>query len=62
MNLYDFVNMYDNWNGNMTVNDDNLNPIVVGNIYDIMAKRRDLHNKKVVSFGFYDGVMTIRIK
>lgn len=28
MKLYDFVNLYDNWNGILVVNDDNLDPIV----------------------------------
>ena len=62
MNFYEFMNMYDNWNGNVVINDDELNPLVEGNIYDIMVKRRDLHNREVIAFGFYDGVMTVRIK
>lgn len=62
MKFKEFMNLYDNWNGKMTVNDDDLKPIIGGNIYDIMVKRRDLLDRKVVAFGFYDGVMTVRIK
>lgn len=62
MNFYEFMNMYDNWNTNMVVNGDDLESLVNGNIYDIMVKRRDLYNKQVVSFGVYDGLLTVRIK
>lgn len=32
MKLRDFVDLYDNWNGILVVNDDNLKPIVKGKV------------------------------
>ena len=61
MKFKTFIDMYDNWNGTTCVNDDNLNCIVEGNTYDI-ANRKDLHDRYVVAFGFYDNTLTVRIK
>lgn len=57
-----FMDLYDNWNGITKVNDGNLNTIIEDASWVIMNKRKDLYNKKVVAFGFYDGVMTVRVK
>ena len=62
MKFYKFINMLDNWNIDTVVNDNELKVIVAGNTYAIMAKRRDLYNKEVVAFGFYDGQLTVRVK
>ena len=62
MKLYKFINMFDNWNIDTVVNDNELKVIVAGNTYAIMEKRRDLYNKEVVAFGFYDGQLTVRVK
>lgn len=62
MSLKDFLEMYDNWNGNTQINGDNLETIVEGNTCKIYDNRVDLHEKHVVAFGFYDGVLTVRIK
>lgn len=62
MKLINFLNMYDNWNGTITVNDEQLKPIISGSVFDIVNQRKDLHNKEVVSFGFYDGELTVRVK
>lgn len=58
----DFMEMYDNWNGNCVVNDSNLCPIVYGNILRIMEQRKDLYNRKIVAFGFYDGELVVRLE
>lgn len=62
MNFKDFMEMYDNWNGVTRVNDNDLNMIVEDRTNIIMDNRKNLYNKEVVSFGFYDGLMTVRVK
>lgn len=62
MNFKDFIEMYDNWNGVTRVNDNDLNMIVEDRTNIIMDNRRDLYEKEVVAFGFYDALMTIRVK
>lgn len=56
------MEMYDNWSGITRVNDDDFTPVVEDISWKIMDKRKDLCNKKVAAFGFYDGVMTVRVK
>ena len=62
MKFKDFIDMYDDWNGEMVVNDDNLSPIVAGNTYHIVKNREDLYDKDVVAFGFYDNQLCVRVK
>lgn len=62
MNFKDFMEMYDNWNGVTRVNDNDLNMIIEDRTNIIMDNRKDLYDKKVVAFGFYDGLMTVRVK
>lgn len=62
MNFKDFMEMYDNWNGVTRVNDNDLNMIVEDKTNIIMDNRKDLYDKKIVAFGFYDGLMTVRVK
>ena len=62
MNFKDFMEMYDNWNGVTRVNDNDLNMIVEDRTNIIMDNRTDLYDKEVVAFGFYDGLMTVRVK
>ena len=62
MNFKNFLDMYDNWNGAITVNDNNLDVIVSGKTSTIMETRADLFDKEVVAFGFYDGELTVRVK
>ena len=61
MNFKKFMDMYDNWNGIIRINDDNLNVIIEGKTVDIIETRKDLYDKEVVAFGFYDGVLCIRV-
>lgn len=62
MNFKYFMDLYDNWNGRTRVNDNNLNLIVEDNTCKIAEERKDLHEMKVVAFGFYDGILTVRLK
>ena len=54
--------MYDNWNGNTRVNDDELNTIAENTTFIICEERKELLHREVVAFGFYDGVLTVRIR
>lgn len=64
MKFRDFMDLYDNWNGVTRVNDNELNPIVEMNTAMLMdlSENQNLFEKGVVAFGFYDGVLTVRIK
>lgn len=57
----DFIYAFDNWNGITVVNDNNLNCIIKGKTSDI-AERKELHNMEVVSFGFYENELCIRVR
>lgn len=62
MNFKMFMDMYDNWNGVARVNDNKLKTIIEEKTHVIMDTRKDLFDKKVIAFGFYNGVMTVRVK
>lgn len=62
MKLKKLLKLYDNWNDITRVNDDNLKMIVEDNTLRIVETQEELLNKKVVAFGFYDGIMTVRVK
>ena len=62
MKFKDFMDLYDNWNGTLVVNDNNLDLIVKGNTLDIMDTEEKLFEKEVVAFGFYDDELAVRIK
>ena len=62
MNFKAFINLYDNWNGIIRVNDNNLDTIIEGKVDAIMSTRTDLFNSEVVAFGYYDGILTVRIR
>lgn len=61
MKLREFLNMYDNWNIIVCVNDDNLDLIVHGKP-EIVLSYKDTYQKEVVSFGFYDNELCVRVK
>ena len=61
MKLRDFVNLYDNWNGILVVNDDNLDPIVKGEV-EVALSYRNVNEKEVVAFGFYDNELCVRVR
>ena len=61
MKLREFLNMYDNWNGIVCVNDNNIDLIVKGKP-DIVLSYKDTYTKEVVSFGFYDNELCVRVR
>ena len=71
MNFREFMNMYDNWNGVTRINDNNLHTVVVARTLDIMEcmpvlsgveNYKELFEKEVVSFGFYDEELCVRVR
>lgn len=62
MKFKKFMELYDNWNGITRVNDNKFKTIIEEKTHVIMDTREDLFDKKVMAFGFYDGVMTVRVK
>lgn len=61
MKLREFLNMYDNWNVMVCVNDDNLDLIIHGKP-EVVLSYKDTYQKEVVSFGFYDNELCVRVK
>ena len=61
MRLKDFIDMYDNWNGITVANDDDLNLIAKCKT-SFIAENKYLQNMEVVSFGFYDDELCVRVK
>ena len=66
-----FMEMYDNRNGITKVNNDNLGTIVIGNTLEIMKcipmldgvkNYNQLFEMEVVSFGFYNDELCVRVK
>lgn len=53
--------MYDNWNGIVCINDDNLDLIVKGKP-DVVLLYKNTFEMEVVSFGFYDNELCVRVK
>ena len=60
MKFKEFIELFDNHNGTTVVNDNTLTPICKGNTHEI-SQRDDLANKEVLSFGFYDNELCIRV-
>ena len=52
MRLEEFLEMYDNWNHDVVINDDELNPIVKG-LPSYILSCGNVGGKDVVAFGFY---------
>ena len=61
MKLRDFVDLYDNWNGILVVNDDDLNPIVKNKV-EAALSYGNIYKKEVVAFGFYDNELCVRVR
>ena len=74
MKFKQFMDLYDNWNGIIKVNDNNLDTIVEGRTLNIMERMEPfrpmtkvenyekLFEMEVVSFGFYDEELCVRVK
>ena len=62
MTVKELIDLFDNWNIPIVINDNNLNRIVKDqHIFNFLEERKPLLKEKVVSFGFYDGELCIRI-
>ena len=61
MRLKEFLKMYDNWNGYVVINDDELNPIIRGRLSYVLF-RGNVDEKEVIEFGFYDDELVVRVK
>ena len=61
MRLEEFLEMYDSWNSDVVINDDELNPIVKGSPSYVLLCG-NVGGKEVVAFGFYDSELTVRVK
>lgn len=61
MRLKEFLEMYDNWNGDVVINDDELNPIIRGRPSYILFWG-NVDEKEVIAFGFYDGELAVRVR
>ena len=62
MILKDFIDLYDNWNGVITINDDNLNCIICDKINNIVTLDDAYLTYTVVAFGFYDNELCVRVR
>lgn len=62
MKFKDFLEMYDNWNGIVVVNDNNLRCIAQDKGLLMYEKHPELYKREVVSFGFYDNELCVRVR
>lgn len=61
MKLGTFLEMYGNWNGKALINDNSMNKIVQDRTINIYEQRKDLLERTVLTFDFYNGIIIIRI-
>lgn len=63
MTLKQFLDLYDDHNGDMILNDNNLKSVISGSV-SFVKEFITLQQLKgeVISFGFYDDCLTVRIK
>lgn len=61
MRLEEFLEMYDNWNDDIVINDDELCPIIKGPPSYILLCG-NIGGKEVVAFGFHDNKLCVRVK
>ena len=62
MKFKKLLELYDDWNGITVVNDKNSKRIVRDNTLTIFETRKDLYEKEVIAFGFYDNELCVRVK
>ena len=56
MKLGTFLEMYGNWNGKALINDNSMNKIVQDRTINIYEQRKDLLERTVLTFNFYNGI------
>ncbi len=60
MKFKEFMEMYDTWEGDLVVNNDNL--IIKDKVVKVIETRHDLFEMEVVAFGFYNNTLYVRVK
>lgn len=61
MTLRELLEPNDDWNKQLIINDDDLNCITKDVTWKLVENRKDLMQKKVRAYGFYDNEMYVRI-
>ena len=64
ISLRDLVVLYDNWNGNLVVNDKNCDlyaRVQLNNVTKWLNEHKTVAEAKVMAFGFYDGELCVRV-
>ena len=61
MKLGTFLEMYGNWNVKALINDNSMNKIVQDRTINIYEQRKDLLERTVLTFNFYNGIIIIII-
>ena len=64
MTFKEFIEMYDDWDAYIVINDINSKPFVRGTglqIYENDYAMTLISDKKVISFGIYNGLLTIKV-
>lgn len=61
MKFKEFIDMYDNWNGITVVNDNDLNLIAKCKT-SFIVENAYIQDMDVVSFGFHDDELCVRVK
>lgn len=64
MTLKNLLDLYDNWNGNMVVNDRELDRYATVQMKYLdkwLSEHRRAAYARVLAFGFYDGELTVRV-
>ncbi len=62
--LRDLVDLYDNWNGNLVVNDKNCDlyaRVQFVNVTKWFNEHKTVAEAKVMAFGFYDRELCVRV-
>ena len=65
LNLADFLDLYDNWNGILVINDRNCDRYATVNFANLDKWLREHNteaNARVMAFGFYDGELCVRVE
>lgn len=68
INFEQFMNLWDDWNGDIRINDFHLHTVIECRIIDLMwedsqhySVLKRIRNKEVISFGHYDGKLCVRL-
>jgi len=64
LTLNTFLDLYDNWNGNLVINDEDCEHYATVNFSKLttwLCDHTDVANARVMAFGFYDGELCVRV-